>query len=780
MKREQFIKYSKISVLLLLIVLVQACSSTKFVPEGEYLLNDVSVEIDSREVSREELKNQVRQSGNMKILGFLKFHLGMYNLSSKKKSNDWLKRIGEAPVVYEDFQTLRSLEQLNIYLENKGFYDAEISDTLIYHPKKNKVNLEFSIKAGEPYRIRNYNYQFEDKEISNDVLSVANEQLIGAGDIFDVDVLDEERDRISTVLNNRGYYYFSKDYIQFSADTTLNSKQVDLTVEISDSDLENEVDSVVRHKKYVVRNYQIIPDFEPMSSLNRNQNTLEVDTLFEPPYTFIYKDKLKYRPELFENLNRVKDSTNYSLANVEKTFRSINQLQQFKVINLNFEPVDFLGNDSIGVLDAIFQLSPMERQGFSVEVEGTNSSGNLGVAGNLNYQHKNIFRGAEIFDITFTGGIERQQALVENNSLSFNTQELGVEVTLTFPEFLSPFESRGIYNFQVPQTTMSLGYNYQHRPDYTRTITNLSFGYNWKSSSYKTHYFNLVDFYYVNLYQFNDVFISSIQDLYIKSSFTDHLISALSYTYVENTQSLSRKENYHYFKWSVESAGNVFAALSGITNMKEVSEVDSITGVKTSYNQLFGTRFAQYLESDLEYRYGYMIDNYNALVGRAYLGVGVPYGNFDVLPYEKKYFTGGANGIRAWQVRTLGPGTYKADSGDYPNQFGDIKLEANLEYRFRLAGMVEGALFLDAGNIWAINNKDNREGSVFHFDKFYKQIAVGTGAGLRFDFTYFLFRLDLGMKLRDPSLEEGKRFIPGNYPIKGEHFNLSFAIGYPF
>jgi outer membrane protein assembly factor BamA len=195
---------------------------------------------------------------------------------------------------------------------------------------------------------------------------------------------------------------------------------------------------------------------------------------------------------------------------------------------------------------------------------------------------------------------------------------------------------------------------------------------------------------------------------------------------------------------------------------------------------VLNTRFAQYVKGDFEYRYGHMINKSSSVVGRAFFGIGVPFGNFNVLPFEKKYFTGGANGIRAWQVRSLGPGSYKAPSDIYPNQSSDIKLEANLEYRFKMFWRMEGAFFTDAGNIWAINYKDNREGAVFKVNEFYKQIAVGSGFGIRFDFTYFLFRLDLGMKMRDPSLAEGKRFILGNYPISTDHFNLSFAIGYPF
>jgi outer membrane protein assembly factor BamA len=212
----------------------------------------------------------------------------------------------------------------------------------------------------------------------------------------------------------------------------------------------------------------------------------------------------------------------------------------------------------------------------------------------------------------------------------------------------------------------------------------------------------------------------------------------------------------------------------------KISDVDTLINKATSYYEILNTRFAQYLKGDFEYRYGYFINETNSLVGRFFLGVGVPYGNFNVLPFEKKYFTGGANGIRAWPVRSLGPGSYKVPSDVYPNQSSDIKLEANFEYRFKLIWRMEGALFTDAGNIWAINYKDNREGAVFKINQFYRQIAIGSGFGLRFDFTYFLFRLDLGVKMRDPSLPAGKRFIPGNYKLSTDHLNLSFAIGYPF
>jgi hypothetical protein len=274
--------------------------------------------------------------------------------------------------------------------------------------------------------------------------------------------------------------------------------------------------------------------------------------------------------------------------------------------------------------------------------------------------------------------------------------------------------------------------------------------------------------------------LNSIYDLYIKGSFTDHLILATNYSFVYNNQPVRAKENYSFVKFSVESSGNLLNLMSVLTGM-EKKVVQDTSGLKPqAYYELFKTRYAQYIKSDIELRKGFWLNKYNSVMGRLFVGIGIPYGNFDVLPFEKKYFTGGANGIRAWQVRSLGPGTYKAPEGSYPNQSGDIKLEGNLEYRYKLIKFLEGAFFLDAGNVWAINEKDNRKGAQFKPGTFYKQIAIGTGTGFRFDFDYFIFRLDLGLKVRDPAQSENNGWIIGTRKLVGNDFNFSFAIGYPF
>ena len=764
------------AALLVVIVLLAGCNATKYVPEGKYMLNKVDVQLDNEHISKEELKAHVKQKGNLRILGFLKFHLWMYNLSSKERENDWLKRIGEAPVIYEEYQTQRSIDQMNVYLRNKGYYNAVILDSLVYNPRKPKVNQMYRLIAGKPYTIRNLSYDISDPEIKNIVLNDSVGQLIKVNRVFDVDVLNTERNRITRMLKNKGYYQFSEDYISYVADSSLYSKQVDLTLKIEDA--KPETTTFEAHKKFRIDKFQINSDFIPAHI--QSKTAVLSATIRDGNYSFICQGKPNYKPVLFKDLNRISDSTYFCLENVEKTYRALNRLRQFKVININFAETDSVPARGEGMLDCNFQLSPLPRQGISVDVEGTNSSGNFGVAGNLNVQHRNVFRGAEVFDFQIRGAMERQQTISGSNNLDFNTREFGLETGITFPKFLNPLGSNRYFGFQIPQTKLSIGYNYQHRPDYTRTISNFRFGYYWKSSEFVTQTFNLLDFNFVRLTEFNEEFINSIKDFYIKASFTDHLISATNYSWVFNNQNLNRTGDYRYVKINLESAGNLLGLYSGLINKDKSSKIDTETNEQIRYYEILRTRFAQYLKSDFEYKYNHQVDKYNSVVGRAFVGIGIPYGNLDVLPFEKKYFTGGANGIRAWQVRTLGPGSYAAPLSSYPNQLSDIKLEGNLEYRFRLLAMVEGALFMDAGNIWAINSKDNREGAVFKFNNFYNQIAVGTGFGLRFDFDYFLFRLDLGMKLRDPSLNEGRRWIPGNYKINAETFNLSFAIGYPF
>lgn len=761
-----------------LCLLLFSCTQVRFVPDDKYLLNNVEIEIDNTEVNKEEARTFVRQKENYKILGFVKFHLLLYNLSSKKKNEDWLKRIGEPPQIYDEAISFRSEDQLKQYMNNRGYFRATVKSQVEIKKKKRKVNLKHNVISGNQYLIRGINYHVTDPALRAIFFNDSVRSELKPGHPFDIYLLEKQQLNIVNLFRNKGYFYFTKDDVRFLADSSLYEQEIVLDLFIGNSNKE-QVDSAKVFTPHYLNNFyfSVLPGNTSVLT-NKNNAGIFTDTVKWDNYVLYQNKQIKYPPALFMRTLQMEKGSLYNNYAVEKTFNGFNRLRQFRFIDIQFK--ETTGQNDSNLLDCHIRLAPLSKQSTSFDIEGTNTSGNFGVAGNIYYQHRNLFKGAEIFQLRFKGAVERQQRLIGNVSEYFNTRELGIESTLIIPKLLGPGSFINNFGDFLPKTVITTGYNFQRRPEYTRTIANVKFGYDWKTTENLKHTWNLIDFNMVKLYSFDQDFVNSIKDLYIKSSFTDHLIFAMNYSVVYNNQKLNTKKDYTLLKFNIESAGNLLYLFSTVINQKLVQPED-IAGIGSSeYYQLFNTRFAQYLKSNIEFSHSYRIDKYNSVVGRAFAGVGLPFGNFDVLPFEKKYFTGGANGIRAWQVRALGPGTYKAPANIYPNQSSDIKLEANVEYRFNLAGFLEGALFCDVGNIWAINEKDNRPGAQFKLDEFYKQLALGTGTGLRVDLSYFIFRVDLGMKLRDPAQDLGNGWIIGKRPITGDDFNLSFAIGYPF
>lgn len=760
------------------VMVLFSCSPVKFVPENKYLISKVQVETDNQNLNKETAKSLIKQKENYKILGFLKFHLLLYNLSSKKKTEDWLKRIGEPPQIYDEDLSAHSEDQLRQYAYSKGYFRAGVTSTVTVKENKRKVILNYKLLAGEQYNIRRINYQIKDTALRTLYFNSSLKSEINEGDAFDIEELEKHQAEIVKLFRDNGYYYFSKDDIKFIADSSIFPKQVlvDLLIRPSKN---NQTDTLKVFQPFYLNRFffSILPGNSPVT-LSRDSVGVFSDTITWGNNTLYQNKQVTYPPSLFNRTIKLKKGDLYSNSDVENAFNAFNRLRQFRFVDIQFREIP--SENDTNLLDCYIRLAPLNKQSTSFDIEGTNTSGNFGVAGNVTYMHRNLFRGAEVFQLSFLGGIERLEKLDEGVHNYFNTTEFGVESSLMIPKLLGP--GNFISNFErfLPKTVIALGYNYQRRPEYTRTINTLKFGYDWKSTEEIRHVWNLVDYNKINVFDYDPEFIDGIKDLYIKSSFTDHLIFAMNYSLIYNNQKMNTIKDYSYVRFNIESSGNILWSLSELANRGKYQEVDSLGNVQAEYYKVFNTRFAQYVKSDIEYRRGLSIDKYNSIASRAFLGVGVPYGNFDVLPFEKKYFTGGANGIRAWPVRSLGPGTYKASPEEYPNQTADIKLEGNIEYRFKLISLLEGALFLDAGNIWAINEKDNREGAQFKFNKFYKQLALGTGAGLRFDMSYFILRLDFGVKLRDPSETENKGWILGYRPYSNNDFNLSFAIGYPF
>jgi outer membrane protein assembly factor BamA len=753
-----------------IIIFAGSCSNLKYVPGNDYLLNNVDIKIDNQEIEKDKLYSYIRQRENTRILGFFKFHLWLYNLSKPGTKENWLKRTGEPPQIFNEMLAKQSVDQLLTYLHNKGYYNASVDFTSQLHKKSRKTDIKYNINCRVQFVINDIGFEIQDSVIRHLFLEGYKPLYMNSGAPLDLEMLDIERDNIIRFFKNKGYYHFSKPMFFIEADTAKNQGKGNLKVFIQLPEA-NSKDSLRIYRPYYIDHftYNIL-----------RSSTIQVvsDTIHSTRSTYIFPENLKYNQKLFQRINKLGKSNLYNVENAENTFDAFNRLRQFRFINIYFQ--EELNKPDSALLNCFIDLSPLSKQSTSFDIEGTNTSGNFGIAGNLNYSHRNLFHGAEILNMRIKGAMERQQAIVKDQSLDFNTRELGIESTLTLPQLVGPGSLLPSFGNNLPKTLFTLGYNFQRRPDYTRTISSMKLGYEWKTSEFMQHNWNLVDFNLVNLSSFDTKFLNSIYDLYIKGSFTDHLILATNYSFVYNNQPVRAKENYSFVKFSVESSGNLLNLMSVLTGM-EKKVVQDTSGLKPqAYYELFKTRYAQYIKSDIELRKGFWLNKYNSVMGRLFVGIGIPYGNFDVLPFEKKYFTGGANGIRAWQVRSLGPGTYKAPEGSYPNQSGDIKMEGNLEYRYKLIKFLEGAFFLDAGNVWAINEKDNRKGAQFKPGTFYKQIAIGTGTGFRFDFDYFIFRLDLGLKVRDPAQSENNGWIIGTRKLVGNDFNFSFAIGYPF
>jgi outer membrane protein assembly factor BamA len=441
------------------------------------------------------------------------------------------------------------------------------------------------------------------------------------------------------------------------------------------------------------------------------------------------------------------------------------------LVNINFSEVDN-ADDDIKMIDCIIQLTLLPQQSYKVEFEGTHSGGYLGVGLNLSYQHKNLFRRAEQFTLNLKGSYELMKPS-EEQPLKF-IQEYGVETGLRLPNFLIPiYKGENFVKRYNPVTNILASYNYQDMPFYTRTIANMSFGYNWRTGKYNEHFIYPLQFNIVKIERLDSTFANQIStSSYLANAYKDVLILGGNYSYIFNNQLINRSRDYWFVRWNIETAGNMLRAYNRVSNSEKP---DSTT------HKFMNQPFAQYVKTDIDIRYNYIINPAASMVYRGFFGVAIPYGNSKAIPFERQYFAGGANSIRGWQVRTLGPGTYIPDTtATLLNQTADIKIELNAEYRFKLFWVLEGAMFADAGNIWTYKSDNNREGTQFKFNNFYKDLAVGVGTGLRFDFNFFLLRLDFGMKLRDPIIPETNKWIFSNRPYRWRDFTAVVAIGYPF
>lgn len=766
----------KLTTVIALVVIVSSCNPTKYIPDNESLLDKSEIKIDNNDIKKSDLSPYLKQTPNKRIFG-TRFHLGLYNLSNIEKErwpHGWLRNIGEEPVLFDPFAASKSAEQLENFLFYKGYFNAEVGTD--YFSRKKKTNIVYDVRTKEPYGLRNIDYNVLDTTIMSLVFMDTLNCLFEKGQVFDDDLITAERLRLERFIRDLGYYGFSRNDIEFKVDTTVGKKQIDIEYQVRKFRTYglNNREIAIPHRRYRVNNIYIYTDFDPRGALaGADDYYSRLDTAEYNGYYFISaqeKPFIKY-DVILQSLY-IKPQDLFQVTNMERSQAHLNSLKAFRLVKIRYAEQGDESENERGelYLDCIIQLTPVSLQSFTVELEGTNSAGNLGGAINFIYQHKSLFHGAEQLSLKLKGAYE---SLSEEISGSKSTQEYGFEASLTLPKFLLPFlRKESFIRKYNPKTVLKAAYNYQKMPVYTRTVANATFGYHWRSGNFRQHTVNPLQFNVVKLPFVDPEFEQKIDtSSYLAYSYKDIFILGGNYTFVFNNQNIKKSKDYWFLKFNGELAGNLLAL-----GYKAANQPDG----EGSY-QIFGQSFAQYVRGDVDIRYNYTLNNYSSVVYRAFIGVGFPYGNSRAIPFEKQFFGGGANGVRGWQVRSLGPGSYTPVDSSFFNQTADIKLEFNAEYRFKLFWRIEGALFVDAGNIWTFYEDEDRPGAQFMFDKFYKDLALGTGLGIRLDLNFVILRTDLGVKMRDPQLPDNPKWIMSRRSLNfKDDFTISFSIGYPF
>lgn len=780
-----------IAVVIAALSLLTGCSSTKYVPDNQYLLDKVVITSDDKDFKEADLRDYLHQRPNFKAFGLIKWQLYLYNWSGKNDKswvNKQLRRMGEAPVVLDTMLVEQSADELERFLVNKGYIHADVT-TRIDTLRHKKAVVTYMLHPNTPYRIRNYQTAISDPVIDSiahippkkrnwlsNMFKPSNEDyvsLVKEGNPFDRDLLDLERSRVTKLVRREGYYAFNKDHLAYMADSAFNQNAVDLEMYLKPYRRLKEDGSVKEeaHRPYYINKVTVVADYDPLKSELENSMSLR-DTMKAGDIYVVYANRRFIRPSALARSVYLAPGKQYDESNVEQTYSSFARLRALKNINIRFR--EFEENDSLK-LDCSILAAPTKLQGFGVELEGTHSAGDLGFASSVNYQHRNLFRRSETFSFKVRGAYEALGS--SKSSIDGNYWEFGAETGLMFPRFVFPFVSESFKRRMKATTEFKIGYSFQTRPEYQRTILSGGWSYIWQDrlNTQSRHVFKLVDIDYVHLPKIDKAFADSLPESTRQYNFTDQFVLGIGYTYTFNNYVPQNKNrNTHSLRVSVEMAGNL---LYGFSKVLGAHKND-----KGSYS-LFGIPYAQFTKVDVDFSKNIALDAKNRVAYRIGVGVGYPYGNMTKLPFERSYFSGGANSVRGWSVRSLGPGSMGLEyARSFADQVGDIRLDMNLEYRTKLFWKFEMAAYVDAGNIWTFHDDASHPKANFDFSRFYKEIAFSYGLGLRADFNFFVLRFDTGMKAYDPQQRGGKKWAikNPNFNSRTGNFAWHFAVGYPF
>lgn len=775
------------------LLLFSSCSTSALLQRrGGYMLARYKVEADRPEINTEDLKNFAQPKPNAKFLGLIRPGVWIWDAASVGRDNGtkrWIRNhLGRRPVLLDSSMVDNSMRPMMVYLNNKGYFGAKVSREITY--KKAKAIVTYITHTPKPYVFGDINQDIRDDSLRYFIDRFKSMPLIRQGQQYDAYKLRDERERLAREIKEIGYFNFSREYISFEIDTVDTAPQTAnikvLVAGTRNGGVGDSLTASVTHQRYFVNKVYIHSNYGESAgtSLQYDEDTLafyrkSTPRPEVPSFYQIYRHHLRLRPLALSRSVFVIPGQPFSQQNINLTYNHLQNLEIARLVSINVNtPVDYqdIKPRGIGLLDYDIRLVRNPVNIYTIEAEGTNSGGYVGLGSSVSYRNRNIFKGGETLRFKIRGAFEIEPVgdinSTENRRL-FNSFEAGVESGIDFPFLLMPFTVKRLERSAMSKTAISFGLNYQERTYYTRYVSYLTFGYEWKSSPEIKHIFAPVELSSISISRDSllDKYLGSMMDPRLLNQYTNHLIMALKYSFIFNNQDItSTGNNFFFFRMNMEPAGNLMNLYSKLSD----SPIDS-----TGRYRIMGLAYAQYFRTDIDFRYYRVISREHRLVYRFAFGIGLPYGNSTVLPFEKGFFAGGANGLRGWPLRSVGPGEYRSLGGLNFERVGDIWLELNTEYRFPIYSFLNGALYVDAGNVWLLNNNKDFPGGKFEFPRLFKSLALDTGLGLRFDFDFFIFRIDSGLPVYDPGKPEDRRWI-GASRLRLRDVNWNFGIGYPF
>ena len=816
----------------LLLLFLASCSPTRKLAPNEYLVNKVEVKnFKETGIEKENFEAFFKQRPNRQFLGRFDFYIWWYSLfdndkikAKKDKRNlkydrknaektkkyeiknekraakdkkpkqpklknkesstlmENIRDIGEAPVLLDSQLTKQTRLQLSRYLFSKGYFNNRVTDTVQLSKGGKRANVIYRLYTNLPYTINRVTYTIDDESLRPLLFGDTINSALKSDKQYDLEKIQEEQRRLTLYLLNRGYYHFENAYVSFGVDSNYNNRSVSIDVRVKKfmNPPASGTDSMTykSHTRYQIGKINIIPE-AVVGNVRFAKFTDTITTRYEG-MQFLLTHEMDYKQFVIVDNIELRKGRYFSKDTAELTYKQLLGLGIFRNVTIQFVQSEDRANE----LDCYIICAPVLRQALTAETEGTNTSGNFGISGSLVYQNRNLFKAGEVLELKIEGSVLAQKSLNTVDSVSssgkdanrlFNTFQFGPEVTFSIPRAYFPFSVLPFTKEMMPRTYLKTSLSFQSSLDYDRNIINVAYGFNYRSHKKRLRHdiipieVNAVKAVLTDSYEKE---LQSYNDAFLLNSFQDHLTILMKYilTYTSKESIIAGRKTAYFARFNVQSAGNLLRQLFAMSGQ----EPDT-TGSYT----IGGIPFAQFLKGDVDFRIYVPIRARSRIVYRIAGGIGVPFKNLTVLPYEQGFFSGGPNSVRAWRARTLGPGGYDPTNSTLRyDKIGDILLEANAEYRFHIIKAFNGALFVDAGNIWRLKPDESKPNGEFLWTSFLDQIAIGAGVGLRWDMNFFVLRLDFAIPLKDPKLPAGQRWTFGKQPFEYGIFN--FGIGYPF